>query len=96
MNLEKVLKGEDQNNILLQSLDQVKVYSMTEMIPKNYVFIDGHVKRPGNYLLQKNMKITWESYIGEVVGNEGVKLEQQYLVGENGLELMSHHPLEKI
>ena len=45
---------------------------------------------------QKNMTITLESYIGEVGGNEGVKLEQQYLVGENGLDLMSHHPLEKI
>ena len=45
---------------------------------------------------QKNMTITLESYIGVVEGNEGVKLEQQYLVGENGLELMSHHPLEKI
>ena len=45
---------------------------------------------------QKNMTITLESYIGEVGGNEGLKLEQQYLFGENGLELMSHHPLEKI
>ena len=45
---------------------------------------------------QKNMTITLDRYIGEVGGNEGVKLEQQYLVGENGLELMSHHPLEKI
>ena len=38
------------------------------------------------------MTITAESYIGK----EGVKLEQQYLIGENGLELMSHHPLEDI
>ena len=45
-------------------------------------------------IFQKNMTITLESYIGEVGGHEGVKLEQQYLVGENGLELMSHHPLE--
>jgi len=45
---------------------------------------------------EKNMTITLESYIGEVGGKEGVKLEQQYLVGLNGLELMSHHPLEKI
>ncbi|MFL2892912.1 MAG: M24 family metallopeptidase [Candidatus Pelagibacter sp.] len=45
---------------------------------------------------QKNMTITVESYIGKVGGKEGVKLEQQYLVGENGLELMSHHPLEDI
>ena len=45
---------------------------------------------------EKNMTITVESYIGKVGGKEGVKLEQQYLVGENGLELMSHHPLENL
>ncbi len=51
-------------------------------------------ERSGTF--EKNMTITLESYIGEVGGNEGVKLEQQYLVGQNGLELMSHHPLEQI
>ena len=45
---------------------------------------------------EKNMTITLESYIGKVGGKEGVKLEQQYVVGENNLELMSHHPLEDI
>jgi Xaa-Pro aminopeptidase len=49
-----------------------------------------------NGSFEKNMTITVESYIGKVGGNEGVKLEQQYLVGENGVELMSHHPLEDI
>jgi len=45
---------------------------------------------------EKNMTITVETYIGKVGGKEGVKLEQQYLVGENGVELMSHHPLEDL
>ena len=45
---------------------------------------------------EKNMTITVETYIGKVGGKEGVKLEQQYLVGENGLELMSHHQLEDL
>ena len=45
---------------------------------------------------ETNMTITVESYIGKGGGNEGVKLEQQYLVGKNNLELMSHHPLEDI
>ena len=45
---------------------------------------------------EKNMTITVETYIGKVGGKEGVKLEQQYVVGENNLELMSHHPLERI
>ena len=51
-------------------------------------------ERSGTF--QKNMTITVESYIGKVGGKEGVKLEQQYLIGENGLELMSHHPLENV
>ena len=51
-------------------------------------------QREGHF--EKNMTITLESYIGKVGGKEGVKLEQQYLVGQNGLELMSHHPLEDI
>ena len=38
------------------------------------------------------MTITVEAYIGK----EGVKLEQQYLVSENDLELMSHYPLERL
>jgi len=51
-------------------------------------------QREGSFV--KNMTITVESYIGKVGGKEGVKLEQQYLVGENNLELMSHHPLEHL
>ena len=51
-------------------------------------------QREGSF--EKNMTITVETYIGKVAGKEGVKLEQQYLVGENGLELMSHHPLEDL
>ena len=47
-------------------------------------------------IFQKNMTITVESYIGKVGGKEGVKLEQQYLILKNGLELLSHHPLEDI
>jgi len=51
-------------------------------------------QREGSF--EKNMTVTVESYIGKVGGKEGVKLEQQYLVGENGLELMSHHALEDL
>jgi len=45
---------------------------------------------------EKNMTISVETYIGKVGGKEGVKLEQQYLVTDNKLELMSLHPLEDI
>ena len=45
-------------------------------------------------MFEENMTITLESYIGASGDNEGVKLEQQYLVKQNGLELLSFNPLE--
>ena len=40
------------------------------------------------------MTITVENYIVKVGGKEGVKLEQQYLIVENGLDLLSEDLLE--
>jgi Xaa-Pro aminopeptidase len=40
------------------------------------------------------MTICIESYLGEVGGTEGVKLEQQVLITETGHEIMSTFPLE--
>jgi len=37
-----------------------------------------------------------ESYIGEIDGKEGVKLEDQFLVTNNGVKKLSNFPLEKI
>lgn len=40
------------------------------------------------------MTICVESYIGEQGGKEGVKLEQQVLIKENGVEILSKFPFE--
>jgi Xaa-Pro aminopeptidase len=40
------------------------------------------------------MTICVESYIGEMGGAEGVKLEEQVLVTENGAEVLSRYPFE--
>ena len=42
------------------------------------------------------MTICVESYIGEIGGKEGVKLEDQYRVTAHGLEQLSSFPLEKL
>ena len=47
-------------------------------------------------IFEENMTITIESYIGEVGGREGVKLEDQYLVTTEGLKLLTKHPLNQI
>lgn len=50
--------------------------------------------------LEAGMTLCMESYIGEYSdsdtddGREGVKLEQQVLITENGYELLSHFPFE--
>ena len=41
------------------------------------------------------MTICVESFIGEEGGAEGVKLEQQVLITENGTEVLSLFPFEK-
>jgi Xaa-Pro dipeptidase len=45
-------------------------------------------------VLEPNMTVCVESYIGEEGGIEGVKLEQMVLVTENGPELLSLFPFE--
>ena len=57
LNLKNILDGQLNSDISLQSLDRVKVYSMTEMISNTYVSINGHVKQPGRYKLQENMTL---------------------------------------
>lgn len=45
-------------------------------------------------VIEPGMTICVESYIGEEGGTEGVKLEQQVLVTETGIELLSRFPFE--
>jgi len=57
LDLGQALAGNTDHNIQLQGLDRVRVYGMTEMVPKTYVSITGHAKRPGRFLLQENMTL---------------------------------------
>jgi Xaa-Pro aminopeptidase len=45
-------------------------------------------------VLEANMTICLESYIGEAGGREGVKLEQQLLITATGAEMISVFPFE--
>jgi len=57
LDYKKVIEGNTDNDILLNGLDNVRVYSISEMVKKSYVSINGHVKRPGQFILQKNMSL---------------------------------------
>ena len=49
----------------------------------------------GDGVLEPNMVISIESYIGEIDGPEGVKLENQYLVTDRGLSQMCSYPFDE-
>ncbi|MFW6274711.1 MAG: M24 family metallopeptidase [Spirochaetota bacterium] len=46
-------------------------------------------------VIHPKMTICVESYIGEEGGREGVKLEEQLLITENGTETLSYYPYEE-
>jgi len=46
-------------------------------------------------VIKPNMTICVESYIGAEGGSEGVKLEEQVLITETGIELLSQFPFEE-
>ncbi len=46
-------------------------------------------------VLEAGMTVCVESYIGEEGGNEGVKLEEQVYIGEDGIELLSTYPFDE-
>ena len=46
-------------------------------------------------VLQENMVMSVEAYVGELGGQEGVKLEEQVLLTANGAELMSSYPFDE-
>ncbi len=56
-----------------------------------------HDHKAGGYdgVVEKNMVLCLESYIGSQHGGEGVKLEQQVRVVDNGVELMTDYPFDE-
>jgi protein involved in polysaccharide export with SLBB domain len=46
INLKKALEGDPENNLKLQKLDKVKIYSIWDLIDRKNVSISGYVKNP--------------------------------------------------
>jgi Xaa-Pro aminopeptidase len=52
-------------------------------------------KFSGEGVLEPGMVVSVESYIGDVNGLEGVKLEEELLITADGTELISRFPFEE-
>lgn len=57
VNVGAALEGNNEENIDLQKWDVIKIFSEWDLKTKEYVFIKGHVKNPGKYLLRNNMTV---------------------------------------
>jgi len=55
--LEKLLKGDKSQNIVLKEFDRVTVYSRDTLREEPQVTISGEVQRPGKYRLLENMRV---------------------------------------
>lgn len=49
----------------------------------------------GEGILEPGMVVSVESYIGEAGGSEGVKLEDQFAITEDGIVPMSNYPFDE-
>jgi len=58
INLEKVLAEDSSENMLLMAKDSLKVYGYWEVKRKQFVTIDGAVRKPGKYQLYENMELS--------------------------------------
>ncbi|MGE4248878.1 MAG: M24 family metallopeptidase [Parvibaculaceae bacterium] len=62
--------------------------------PKIFYQEDWITNRAYDGQIEPGMVLCVESYVGEVDGPEGVKLEQQILITDDGWELLSDYPFE--
>lgn len=45
--------------------------------------------------LKPNMYLAMETYAGKPGGNQGVRLEENYVITENGYEMFSRYPFDE-
>ncbi|MBL0356231.1 MAG: SLBB domain-containing protein [Chitinophagaceae bacterium] len=57
VDIEKVLAGDVESNVLLKKEDQVKVYSILEFREKYMLTINGEIRRPGEYEFHENLTL---------------------------------------
>ena len=60
------------------------------------VYYPGQAENPTDVIIEPNMALCFECYVGEVGGHYGVKLEDQVLVTETGAEPLCTYPYDSM
>jgi protein involved in polysaccharide export with SLBB domain len=88
INLEKVLKGDTTENIILEDKDKLVVCGYWDVNRKKYVTIDGVVKKPGQYELYENIKLS------DLIFLAGNPLKNAYLLRAEIAHLVPGKPAD--
>ncbi|SVA58642.1 uncharacterized protein METZ01_LOCUS111496, partial [marine metagenome] len=57
LDLQAAMAEAAEHNLLLQPMDRVRIYGLTEMVARQFVSITGYVQKPGRYPLRENMNL---------------------------------------
>ncbi|MEW6049673.1 MAG: SLBB domain-containing protein [Candidatus Zixiibacteriota bacterium] len=57
VNLRQVLSGDPEQNLVLNDLDSLQIYAIDHVQRTKYVFVEGEVRRPGQYPLYDSMTV---------------------------------------
>ena len=57
LNVKNVIENDSSSNIKLNINDEITIYSLSEMEPSKFVYIEGNVYNPGEYQLIEGMRI---------------------------------------
>jgi protein involved in polysaccharide export with SLBB domain len=57
IDLQAAMAEAAEHNLLLQPMDSVRIYGLTEMVAPQYVSITGYVQTPGSYPLREKMNL---------------------------------------
>lgn len=97
INLNKVLQGDEKQNLLLEEKDYLKIYTISEVIPMFFVEVSGAVYKPGRYELTTDMKISDLIFKGGgLKRNASLKNAELYRQSQEGLPEIVNVDLNKI
>lgn len=77
VNLRKVLEGDPEADLRLQSLDRVVIYEYKDFYPDAYFAIRGAVREPGRYLLAQNTILSDAIVMARGLLDEAYKYEAE-------------------
>jgi protein involved in polysaccharide export with SLBB domain len=87
LDLRAAMAGKADHSILLQPMDRMRVYSLSEMVAPQFVSITGYVQFPGRYPLRKNMNLYDLIFSGGGLADDewldGVYMERADLIRMN-------------